>query len=91
VLEETGRSAGFGMIPNSREGVRLLGRFEGRDEGGKTVRVDVRFSLDPSDLALPLPAPSAARYTPPTVMMRRLGGHQAVRRGQERAFSLPRF
>jgi hypothetical protein len=43
-----------------------------------------------------LPGPSAARYTPPTamtrrppVMTRRLGGHQAVWRGQERAFSLP--
>ena len=45
-----------------------------------------------------LAGPSAARYTPPTVMTRRptmmtrhLGGHQAVWRGQERPFSLPRF
>jgi hypothetical protein len=42
-----------------------------------------------------LSGPSAARYTPPTgvtrrptVMTRRLGGHQAVSRGQERALSL---
>ena len=45
-----------------------------------------------------LAGPSAARYTPPTVMTRRptvmtrrLAGHQAVWRGQERAFSLPTF
>jgi hypothetical protein len=49
---------------------------------------------DPRRLA----GPSAARYTPPTVvtrrptvMTRRLDGHQAVRRGQERAFSAARL
>ena len=42
------------------------------------------------------PGPFAVRYTPPTVMTRRpavmtrrLGGHQAMWPGQERAFSLP--
>jgi Luciferase-like monooxygenase len=45
-----------------------------------------------------LPQRQPVRYTPPTVMTRRptvmtrhLGGHQAVWRGQERPFSLPRF
>ena len=48
-----------------------------------------------TDLPTPCRGPSTARYTPPTVMtlpptvmMRRLGGHQAVWRGRERAFSL---
>ena len=41
-------AGGFGSIPGGREGVRILKRFEGRDDAGKTVRVDVRFSLDPS-------------------------------------------
>jgi hypothetical protein len=42
------RAAGFGVIPGGREGVRLLRRFEGRDDGGHSIRVDVRFTLDPS-------------------------------------------
>jgi hypothetical protein len=43
-----GMTSGFGEIPGGRAGVRLLRRFEGRDDAGKTVRVDVRFTLDPA-------------------------------------------
>lgn len=39
-------AGGFGSIPGGREGVRILKRFEGRDDAGKAVRVDVRFPLD---------------------------------------------
>ena len=35
-------------FPEAGRESRILKRFEGRDDAGKTVRVDVRFSLDPS-------------------------------------------
>jgi hypothetical protein len=48
IQKAAGTSTSFDVMPGGRQGVRLLKRFEGRDDTGKPVRVDVRFSLDPS-------------------------------------------
>ena len=76
-----------------------------RDGGAQAVRARGRDRLREHRRGIPagrvpglisptsrrLAGSSAARYTPPTAMTRRLGGHQAVWRGQEMAFSLPTF
>lgn len=46
---EAGVQPSFGRpVPGGQQGATVFYRFQGKDDTGKTVRVDVRFHLDPS-------------------------------------------